>query len=236
MVAEKDSKDEILDALGGIQNELKGIRKKSARQVFQIIIAVVLTLIIGLGSGMICGRNWEDIKFKLMPNSYSDSTTVIIEEKLTKQAELNTGLYKQTSSYDSGNLYNNKLAEKLKVNGRSMKFTYTGYVEAGIQNLADAKVNINAKTNDITIDNIKIEITNVYIDPSSITDTKQSKNIFNQLTIEDFTNSQTELEEKLISDAKENGLIEEAQENAQETLVNIFGDAVDGYDVQFNWG
>lgn len=116
-----------------------------------------------------------------------------------------------------------------------MKFTYTGYVEAGIQNLADAKVNINAKTNDITIDNIKIEITNVYIDPSSITDAKQSKNIFNQWTIEDFTNSQTELEEKLVSDAKENGLIEKAQENAQETLVNIFGDAVDGYDVQFNW-
>lgn len=28
MVTEKDNKDEILDALGGIQNELKGIRKK----------------------------------------------------------------------------------------------------------------------------------------------------------------------------------------------------------------
>lgn len=28
MVTEKDNQDEILDALGGIQNELKGIRKK----------------------------------------------------------------------------------------------------------------------------------------------------------------------------------------------------------------
>lgn len=235
MVAEKGNKDEILDALDGIQHELKGIRKKSARQVFQIIIAVVLTLIIGLGSGMICGRNWDDIKFKLMPNSYSDSTTAVLEEKLTKQAELNTGLYQQTSSYDSGNLYNNKVAEKLKVNSKSMKFTYTGYVEAGIQNLADAKVNVNAKTNEITIDNLKIEITNVYIDPSSITDAKQSKNIFNQLTIEDFTNSQTELEQKLVNDAKENGLMENAQKNAQETLENIFGDTVDGYTVHFNW-
>ena len=219
MVAEKGNKDEILDALDGIQHELKGIRKKSARQVFQIIIAVVLTLIIGLGSGMICGRNWDDIKFKLMPNSYSDSTTAVLEEKLTKQAELNTGLYQQ----------------KLKVNSKSMKFTYTGYVEAGIQNLADAKVNVNAKTNEITIDNLKIEITNVYIDPSSITDAKQSKNIFNQLTIEDFTNSQTELEQKLVNDAKENGLMENAQKNAQETLENIFGDTIDGYTVHFNW-
>ncbi|HIZ11100.1 MAG TPA: DUF4230 domain-containing protein [Candidatus Eubacterium faecavium] len=195
-----------------------------------------MSLIIGLIGGAICGAYRDDILLNIMLEKYSNSITEIIEDKLEKQAELNTGLYQQTSSYDSGDLYNNKVAEKLKVNSKSMKFTYTGYVEAGIQNLADAKVNINAKTNDITIDNIKIEITNVYIDPSSITDTKQSKNIFNQLTIEDFTNSQTELEEKLISDAKENGLIEEAQENAQETLVNIFGDAVDGYDVQFNWG
>ena len=82
---------------------------------------------------------------------------------------------------------------------------------------------------------MKIEITNVYIDPSSITDAKQSKNIFNQLTIEDFTNSQTELEQKLVNDAKENGLMENAQKNAQETLENIFGDTIDGYTVHFNW-
>lgn len=72
-------------------------------------------------------------------------------------------------------MYANKLSEKLRMNGKSMSFTFTGYVEAGIKNLADVKININSKTNVITIDNIKISITNVYIDPSSIKDAKQTK-------------------------------------------------------------
>lgn len=236
MVTEKENREELLDALDGIQSELRGIKRRSVKQVFQIIAAVLISLIIGVTCGIICGQNWDDIMLKIAPEKYSTSTASLIEDKLTKQAELNTGLYQQTSTYDSGDLYNNKIAEKLKINSKSMKFTYTGYVEAGITNLADAKVNINAKTNVITIENIKIDITNVYIDPSSITDTEQSKNIFNQLKIEDFTDSQKELEQKMINDAKEKGIIKEAQTNAEETLKNIFGDTVNGYDVVFNWG
>lgn len=235
MVTEKDNKDEILDALGGIQNELKGIRKKSARQVCQIIGSVILSLIIGLIGGAICGAYRDDILLNIMPEKYSNSTTEIIEDKLEKQAELNTGLYQQTSSYDSGDLYNNKVAEKLKINSKSMQFTYTGYVEAGIKNLEDAEVNIDPKNKLISIEHIKIDITNVYIDPSSITDAKSSKNIFNQLTIKDFVESQKELEEKLINDAKEEGIIEAAQTNAEATLINIFGDTVSQYRVDFKW-
>ena len=124
-------------------------------------------------------------------------------QELLEQAKLNTSIYKQVATYDSGKMYANKLSEKLKMNGKSMSFTFTGYVEAGIENLADANINVNSKTNVITIDNIKISITNVYIDPSSIKDAKQTKNIFNQLTIGDFTAAQSELEKKLINDAKE---------------------------------
>ena len=116
-----------------------------------------------------------------------------------------------------------------------MSFTFTGYVEAGIENLADANINVNSKTNVITIDNIKISITNVYIDPSSIKDAKQTKNIFNQLTIGDFTAAQSELEKKLINDAKEKGIIETAQKSAEETLKALFGEAINGYTVVFNW-
>ena len=116
-----------------------------------------------------------------------------------------------------------------------MQFTYTRYVEAGIKNLEDAKVNIDPKNKSISIEHIKIEITNVYIDPSSITDAKSSKNIFNQLTIKDFVESQKELEEKLINDAKEEGIIEAAQTNAEATLINIFGDTISEYRVDFKW-
>lgn len=234
MVVEKEDQDELLIALDGIQKELNGIKKRDLKQVLQIIVAVVLTLIIGSSAGIICGQHWDDIMLKIMPNSYSNSTTMILEEKLTKQAKLNTGLYKQTSTYDSGKIFDNKIEEKLNIS-KSMEFKYTGYVEAGVKDLSEVKVNVNSKTNVITIKNIKIDITNVYIDPSSITDVKQSKNIFNQLTIEDFSNSQKELEENLISDAKENGIIGEAQESAEDTLENIFGDSITGYSVEFEW-
>ena len=197
MVEERTENQELMAALDNIQGELKGIKKKGAKQVFQIIVAVILTLAIGLGAGVVCGRHWDDIMFKLFPNSYSASTTKKLEDTLKKQAKLNTGIYTQIATYDSGKMYANKLSEKLRMNGKSMSFTFTGYVEAGIKNLADVKININSKTNVITIDNIKISITNVYIDPSSIKDAKQTKNIFNQLTIGDFASAQSELEKKL---------------------------------------
>ena len=236
MVEEREKQDELLSTLLGIQNELHGIKKKGAKQLFQIIISVILTLIIGFSAGIVFGQHWDDILLKISPNEYANSTATILVDKLTKQAKLNTGLYEQTSIYDSGKLYNSKVFAKLKVNSKSMQFEYTGYVEAGINNLADAKVSINSKTNIITIENIKIEITNVYVDPSSITNAEQSKNIFNQLTIEDFANSQKVLEDKLISDAKEKGIIDKAPKSAEEMLENIFGDCIIGYTVQFVWG
>lgn len=235
MLTETSNQQELISSLNSIEKELKGIKKKGAKQVFDMVIAIVITLAIAITTGFFCGQHWDEIKFKLFPNAYSSSTTVVLEEKLSKQAKLNTGIYSQTTTYDSGKLYNNKVAKKLRINSKSMKFTYTGYVEAGIKDLSKVKVNVNSKTNVITIDNIKIEITNVYIDPSSITDTNQSKNIFNQLTIDDFTSSQKELQEKIIKDAKKSGVLEEAKESAEETLTNIFGESVQGYTVEFNW-
>lgn len=154
MVEERTENKELMAALDNIQGELKGIKKKGAKQVFQIIVAVILTLAIGLGAGVVCGRHWDDIMFKLFPNSYSASTTKILEKTLEEQAKLNTGIYTQIATYDSGKMYANKLSEKLRMNGKSMSFTFTGYVEAGIKNLADVKININSKTNVITIDKL----------------------------------------------------------------------------------
>jgi hypothetical protein len=234
MLSEKEGQKELLSALSGIENELKGIKKKGAKQVLQIILSIVLALIIGLGAGIICGRNWNDIKFNLFPNQYSQSTTKILEEKLTKQAKLNTALYEQTSEYESEKLFDNKIQEKLHLS-KSMKFTYTGYVEAGVRDLSEIKINVNSKTNVITISNIKIDITNVYIDPSSIKDVEQTKNIFNQLTIDDFTRSQESLEKKLKEDAINDDVIGKARKNCEKTLNNLFGTALNGYTVVYEW-
>lgn len=234
MLSEKEGQKELLSALNGIENELKGIKKKGAKQVLQIILSIVLALIIGLGAGIICGRNWNELKSNLFPNKFSEYTTEILEEKLTQQIELNTAVYKQTSNYDSGDLFDNKIQAKLHIS-KSMKFQFTGYVDAGVRDLSEVKINVNSKTNVITISNIKIDITNVYIDPSSITDVEQTKNIFNQLTIDDFTRSQELLEKKIKEDAINAGVIGKARESCEKTLNNLFGDALNGYTVVYEW-
>lgn len=234
MLSEKEEQKELLSALNGIENELKGIKKKGAKQVLQIILSIVLALIIGLGAGIICGRNWNELKSNLFPNEFSEYTTEILEKKLTQQTELNTAVYKQTSNYDSGDLFDNKIQAKLHIS-KSMKFQFTGYVEAGVRDLSEVKINVNSKTNVITISNIKIDITNVYIDPSSITDVEQTKNIFNQLTIDDFTRSQELLEKKIKEDAINAGVIDKARESCEKTLNNLFGDALNGYTVVYEW-
>lgn len=42
MLTEKENREELLDALDGIQSELRGIKRKSVKQVFQIIAAALL--------------------------------------------------------------------------------------------------------------------------------------------------------------------------------------------------
>lgn len=233
-MSEKEGQKELISALNGIENELKGIKRKGAKQVLQIVVSIVLALIIGLAAGTACGRNWNELKFNLFPNKYSKYTTEILQEKLTQQAKLNTSLYEQTSNYESGDLFDNIIQEKLHIS-KSMKFQFTGYVEAGIRDLSEVKITVNSKTNVITISNIKVEITNVYIDPSSIKDVKQTKNIFNQLTIDDFTQSQEKLEEKLKKDAINAGVIGKARESCEKTLNNLFGNALDGYTIVYEW-
>lgn len=174
------------------------------------------------------------MKSNLFPNKFSEYTTEILEEKLTQQIELNTAVYKQTSNYDSGDLFDNKIQAKLHIS-KSMKFQFTVYVDAGVRDLSEVKINVNSKTNVITISNIKIDITNVYIDPSSITDVEQTKNIFNQLTIDDFTRSQELLEKKIKEDAINAGVIGKARESCEKTLNNLFGDALNGYTVVYEW-
>ena len=235
MESKKTNTEDELSVLEGIRDEIKGLKRKGAKQTAQLFFSVLLAVLVGLGGGIYCGQHWDDVMQKLFPNSYSASTTTILEEKLDKQSKLNTGIYKQVSSYDSGKIYNNSFSKKLKINSKSMTFKYTGYVEAGIKDLTSVTININSQTNVVTLDNIKIEITNVYIDPSSITDAKQSKNAFNQLTIEDFASAQKALENKVVSDAQKSGIISEAQKSAEATLLALFGDYINGYTVNFNW-
>ncbi len=222
----------IESELNGIRNELNGLKKKGAKQVASIFVSVVFSLIIGLGGGIYCGQHWDDIMLRFFPQTYADETTTILKSKLDSEAKLNTGIYTATAHYDSGKLTGTipiigKLAKK------SFSFDYSGSVEAGIADLSDHTVDINSATNTITITLPAIEITNVNVDASSLGNTTQTKNIFNQLTIEDFNHAQEVLQNNLKDSALKGDIIGKAQKNAENVLRELFGKAIVGYDVLF---
>ena len=227
--------EDFIIELRGIQKELKGIRKKNIKQVISLILCAVITLIIGVSVGVYCGAHKDDIMMKMNPKSYAQATITVLEQKLEDEAKLNTGLYKQKSHFDSGKKYKKIFGKDIKFTGKSISFDYVGIVEAGINDLSKTKVQIDSKNGVVIINMPKIEISNISINSKSITNTSETSNIFNQLTVEDFNNAYAQMEKKLRADAMKSDIISKAQKNAEKILTVLFGDVVDGYRLEFVW-
>lgn len=172
---------------------------------------------------------------RVNPRSHAKTTITVLEEKLEEEAKLNTGLYKQKSHYDSGTNYKQLFGKSIKITGKSISFDYEGMVEAGIEDLSKAKVEVDANNGVVVITMPKIEITNININSKSITNTSETANVFNQLSIQDFNNAYKIMEAKLKADALKSDIIQKAQESAEKTLTVLFGNAVNGYRVEFVW-
>lgn len=231
----KNENGNVIDELRGIQKELKGIRKKNQKQVSSIILCLIIALSIGLGTGFYCGIHKDDILMRVNPKSHAKTTITVLEEKLEEEAKLNTGLYKQKSHYDSGSNYKKVFGHDIAFTGKSISFDYEGIVEAGVKDLSKAKVEVDANNGVVIITMPKIEITNISIDSKSITNTSETTNIFNQLSVQDFNNAYKQMEAKLKMDALNSDIIKKAQESAEMTLTVLFGDAINGYKVDFVW-
>ncbi len=227
--------DALIKELRGIQDELKGIKRKGIKQILTIIISAVLALSIGVGVGVYCGIHKDDIMMKLNPKSYAKATITVLEEKLEDEAKLNTGIYKQKSHFDSGTNLKQLFGKDVFFTGKSLSFDYEGSVEAGIKDLSKTKVEVDAKNGTVIVTMPKIEITNVNVDSKSFTNANETSNFFNQIKVDDFKNAYKEMEKKLKKDALESDIIERAQKNAEKTLTVLFGDVVDGYKLEFVW-
>ena len=225
----------IIDELRDIRQELKGIGKKTNKPTASILLCFVIALSVGLSAGFYCGVHKDDILMRVNPRSYAKTTITVLEEKLEEEAKLNTGLYKQKSHYDSGTNYKKVFGKDIKITGKSISFDYEGMVEAGIEDLSKAKVEVDANNGVVVIKMPKIEITNTNINSKSITNTSETANVFNQLSIQDFNNAYKQMEAKLKADALKSDIIQKAQESAEKTLTVLFGDAVNGYRVEYVW-
>lgn len=232
---EVKEKDEIVKELQGIRTELVGLKRKGIKQIFSVVIAIIISVAIGVGGGFYVARNWDDIMLKLRPGMVAQEKITLIDEKLAKEAKLITASDTITAKYDSGKIYKTVLGKKVPLSSKSFTFTYTGTIEAGIKDLKKTKVMVDPEKQIVNITLPKIEITNRSIDTKNLNTSDQTKNFFNQITLQDFNNAQETLKNRMQEQAIKSGILDKAKENAEQVIRDLLADLTKDYQVQISW-
>ena len=119
-----------------------------------------------------------------------------------------------------------KFENSLTLNGwnipltkKSFLLTYAGQLKAGVR-MDQAEVDVKGKT--ITVLLLEVEILSNIIDEKSIEVYDETKNIFNPISIEDYTAFATQQKDKVADEAVENGLLSEAATKSQSAIRKFF--------------
>lgn len=119
-----------------------------------------------------------------------------------------------------------KFENSLSLNGwdiplttKSFLLTYSGQLKAGV-NMEKAIVSI--KDNTILIELPQVEILSNIIDEKSIEVYDETHNIFNQISINDYTKFASQQKSKVEDEAIENGILSEAATRVDHTITNMF--------------
>ena len=104
---------------------------------------------------------------------------------------------------------------KVPFTTKSFILSYDGKIKAGID-MSLVEVHMSGKNINISIPETKI--LSHEIDEKSIEVFDETKNIFNQISITDYNQFAIDQKESMENKAKEKGLLEKAQNKAQETI------------------
>lgn len=230
-----DYENDIKNGIEGIKEEIGKIKNKNARMGAVISAIAVAAILVGAIIGVYIGQNWGSFLQTVTPQTASQDTVTVIEERLEKEAKLITASDTITAHYDSGKIYRTVMGQKIPLSSKSFSFTYTGVVEAGIRDLSMALVEANPEDKTIKITLPKAEITNKSLNTENINSTEQTKNFFNQITLEDFNNAQESLKKSMVHQATVNGILDKAEENAEQVLKELLKDLTEGYTLTFEW-
>lgn len=98
---------------------------------------------------------------------------------------------------------------------KSFIISYDGKIKAGID-MSIVEIKVSGKTIQINVP--KAKILSHEIDEKSIEVFDETKNIFNQISITDYNQFAIDQKEKMETNVKEKGFIEEAQEKAEKVI------------------
>ena len=174
---------------------------------FKKILFILVFILIAFIGGM----------FFANKQTQPEITSTLIQNRIEQASDLVTTKYHYTKV--------GKFENSLNLNGWSIPLTnkyfiltFEGEIQLGTD-LSKANVEINDSTILITVD--KPVVISNSIDESSIEVYDETKNIFNPISVSDYKSFAVEQKDKALSEAKEKGLMQTAQENTKKSIKQI---------------
>ena len=150
-------------------------------------------------------------------------STDVLEEKIKDIGELATieYLYTDAGKFDEDEKFDSGWFEGMKVpfSGKSFIARWDGRIKAGID-VSNVSIKVEGKDKKIIIGMPEAEILSNEVFEDSFETLDESKNIFNQIEVEDVNNFIGENKKFMERKAKSNGLLEDAEENAKVFIQN----------------
>ena len=174
---------------------------------FKKILFILVFILIAFIGGM----------FFANKQTQPEITSTLIQNRIEQASDLVTTKYHYTKV--------GKFENSLNLNGWSIPLTnkyfiltFEGEIQLGTD-LSKADVEINDSTILITVD--KPVVISNSIDESSIEVYDETKNIFNPISVSDYKSFALEQKDKALSEAKEKGLMQTAQDNTKKSIKQI---------------
>lgn len=153
---------------------------------------------------------------KIWPSG--EEPTAITSDLLSQQIQSISELASVEYNYTNMGKFENQATFygwKVPFTTKSFILSYDGKIKAGID-MSLVEVHMSGKNINISIPEAKI--LSHEIDEKSIEVFDETKNIFNQISITDYNQFAIDQKESMENKAKEKGLLEKAQNKAQETI------------------
>lgn len=129
------------------------------------------------------------------------------------------------------------LGFRVPLTGKHFLIAYDGVVKAGAKNIEKSDVHIDDVARTVTITVFQAEILSNEIEPSSVVVYDQSFNPLNQVRVENYAEFLDSEEKRAEDKARENGLLERAQQRVTDLVAAqaeafLAGSDKDGYEVR----
>lgn len=188
------------------------IHKLRALAIKAMILLVVLAAVFFLGAHM--GKQESS------PTAEINADPIITSDLLGQQLRTVQELVTVEYHYTNMGKFENQAdfyGWKVPFTSKSFIVSYDGIIKAGVD-LSEVEPEVDDLDHTITITLPKSEIMSHEIPEDSIEVFDETHNIFNQITIEDYTDFTKDQKEAVMQKAIDNGLLTSADEKARESV------------------